>query len=66
MGTATSATAAPAGDDQPIGEEMARALDEADVAFSQRPQLYYNRQRQHGQPPRQRRQRRRPPHWRHR
>lgn len=55
------------GGDRPVTVEIARALDEADAAFSQqRPQLHYNRQRQHGQPPRHRRQRRRPPHWRHR
>lgn len=29
-----------------VADETARALDRVDAAFSQRPQLYYNRQRQ--------------------
>ena len=57
-GIAIGATVPP-GDDRPLAKETARALDEADVAFSQRPQVHYNRQRQHQ--PRQRHRRRRAP-----
>lgn len=65
---ATAEASLPPGDDRPVTKQLARTLDKADAVFSQqRPQLHYNRQRQHGQPPpRQRRQRRRWPHWRHR
>lgn len=38
--------AATAADDGAVADETARALDRVDAAFSQRPQLYYNRQRQ--------------------
>jgi len=40
-------------DSEPLAGELMQALDQADAAFSQsRPQLHYNRQRQHRAPPR--------------
>ncbi|MCU4180033.1 hypothetical protein [Bosea sp. BH3] len=56
-------TAAEAGAAQPLPAQTAFALDGADAAFSQqRPQLHYNRQRQHKPPSRQRRRPRRRSH----
>lgn len=37
---------AAAADEAALAKETADALDRVEVAFSQRPQLYYNRQRQ--------------------
>jgi len=52
----TTAEAAPAGETQALPADDAAALDRAPAAFSQsRPQLHYNRQRQHRPPERRRR-----------
>ena len=44
---------------QAVSKETAKGLDAADVEFSQRPQLHYNRQPQHRRPTRRRRRLRR-------
>jgi hypothetical protein len=47
LAAAAPAQVAPVNQAEALPSEIARALDGADVAFSQRPKLYYNRQRQH-------------------
>ncbi|CAH1666355.1 exported hypothetical protein [Hyphomicrobiales bacterium] len=54
----------PISDNQAIPDPVALGLDKADVAFSQRPQLHYNRQRQ--TPPRAHTRRRSTRQWQHR
>lgn len=53
LAASASSRPVPANERETLPDEIARALDAAKVEFSQRPQLHYNRQRQHSRPRRQ-------------